>query len=71
MQQRQTQIEAQIQTHETALEELSARIGEAGEAQAMDQVHALGEQYRQLKQQVETLMEEWETLTGQLEGMVV
>lgn len=65
---RQEQVEARIATLEAEMEALSGRIGAAGEQQDMDQVHQLGEAYRQLESELEGCMEEWEALGAVLEG---
>ena len=67
MQQRQGEVEEQIHQQELALEALSERIGRAGECKEMQLVYELGTEYRQLEKQLETLMEEWEELAGDLE----
>ncbi|NKB69973.1 MAG: ATP-binding cassette domain-containing protein [Candidatus Latescibacteria bacterium] len=66
--QRQEQVEGEIQQYEIQLADLSTRIGSAGEAQDMDQVRQLGDQYRALETEMGALWKEWEELAEQLEG---
>ena len=63
----QEQVEGQIQQLESQLEDLSTRIGVAGEARDMDQVHELGGQYRALEKEMEALWAKWEEVAEQLE----
>ncbi|MCC7265441.1 MAG: ABC-F family ATP-binding cassette domain-containing protein [Candidatus Latescibacteria bacterium] len=67
LQQRQQELEDKIQAQELALQELSERIGRAGENKDMQLVYDLGAEYRQLEKQLEGLMEEWEELSRELE----
>ena len=64
---RQKKVEGGIQGLEDKLSALSEKIGRAGEAQDMDQVHQLGGEYRQIEKRLEGLWGEWEELAGALE----
>jgi len=61
-------LEAVIQRHEEELARLSARIGAAGEAQDMAQVHDLGREYRDTEKRLEGLWADWESLAETLEA---
>jgi ATP-binding cassette subfamily F protein 3 len=67
LRQRQQGVEDKIHRQELELQELSGRIGRAGEDKDMQLVYELGAQYRQLEKELEGLMEEWEELARELE----
>jgi ATP-binding cassette subfamily F protein 3 len=52
-------LERQIHELETELAALNVRIGSAGEAQNLDVVRRLGEQYQALDQRLKSLWDEW------------
>ena len=52
---------------EERLGELSQRVGRAGEEQDVDQVNALGAEYREIEKQIQMLWAEWEELAAVLE----
>ncbi|MBI2504795.1 MAG: ABC-F family ATP-binding cassette domain-containing protein [Candidatus Latescibacteria bacterium] len=66
--QRQQEVEEKIHRRELELQELSGRIGQAGERKDMQLVYELGAQYRQQEKELEGLMEEWEELARELEA---
>ena len=68
LQGRQQEVEVSIQGLEEELSALSVRIGQAGEAQDMDQVHQLGTEYREIEKRMEGLWEEWEELAEAIEA---
>jgi ATP-binding cassette subfamily F protein 3 len=65
---RQEEVEEEIHGLDRTLIELSERIGRAGEAKDMDQVHALAAEYRAAEKRLEGLWREWEELAGSLEA---
>jgi ATP-binding cassette, subfamily F, member 3 len=64
---RQQAVEAEIERLEEELSGLSERIGRAGEAQDMAQVHELGSAYRELEKQLEGLWDAWKELVEGIE----
>ena len=67
LQLRQEEVEAAIHQLEARQEDLSQRIGRAGEEQDVDQVHRLGAEYQVVQDEVQKLWSEWETLAESLE----
>ncbi|MGY8826144.1 MAG: ABC-F family ATP-binding cassette domain-containing protein [Candidatus Latescibacterota bacterium] len=67
MARRQQEVEELIQHLEGEMGVLSERIGKAGEAQDMDQVHALGEEFSALEKKMQEHWAEWEELAEALE----
>ena len=68
MERRQQEVEELIQRLEEQMSALSERIGKAGEAQDMEQVHALGEEFSALEKEMQGHWAEWEELAEVLEG---
>ena len=68
MERRQQEVEELIQRLEEQMSALSERIGKAGEAQDMEQVHALGEEFSILEKEMQEHWAEWEELAEALEG---
>lgn len=64
---RHAEVEAAIHQLEEQLGELSQRIGKAGEDQDVEQVNALGAEYRAVEEQLQKLWAEWEELAAALE----
>ena len=67
MEVRQREVEEEIARLEEQMETLSQRISQAGEAQDVEQVQALGVEYSDLEAKSQDLWNEWEVLSGELE----
>jgi chromosome segregation ATPase len=67
MEVRQREVEEEIAQLEEQMETLSQRISQAGEAQDVEQVQALGVEYSDLETTSQDLWNEWEVLSGTLE----
>jgi ATP-binding cassette subfamily F protein 3 len=66
LQQRQEEVEQEIHQLEDRLKDLSQRIGTAGEAQDLEQVHRLGTEYQQAGTQLKDLWWKWEEVVRSL-----